>query len=508
MSENRTQTLLNNYCQSLGIDNHPQEGNKDIFGTLKPDGYYLSTDEYLLFIFECKRSKKQYQEAVQQLQKYISSAQEFIESHELTVCPIFCYGTTIQTFKMLYIEDFNTFPTKEFQNIYKSSKPTQSMSSNKFNPHLFNQWIYDNFNNISSDERLLIVISVLLTKYTLQPDQLKPPLFMRVLEVESSYNMSSYFEFIKHEPYITCINEMFKYLSNISHEDILNHLYSCFVEISIWSFKGSQGDQTRKQLTQTEGAVLTPPDIVRLMINELDIKSSDIVCDPCCGTANFLISSTSRTNQILGNEKDITRYIIAKHGLIISGIESPNITLGDCMKRDYNPTFDWLLMNPPYGGTLQQEFSIKFIKLARKGGAIIIPLSDFQQPKFQKQLMSICQLDRLIVCSNKVFYPVNTVQPAILIFSKPQSAQYDNSHFKLYNFIDDGSETIRGNYRERVIVDPTKQPIFNKIIDDEIWRFSTPWEYTETELLEAYIEYITDSLSGEIKTLAKQCMTN
>ena len=78
MSENRTQTLLNNYCQSVGIDNHPQEGNKEIFKSLKPDGWYLSEDEYLLFIFECKRTKSQFKEASQQLKHYIEIAQDFI----------------------------------------------------------------------------------------------------------------------------------------------------------------------------------------------------------------------------------------------------------------------------------------------------------------------------------------------------------------------------------------------------------------------------------------------
>ena len=497
MSENRTQTMLNNYCQSINIDNHPQEGNKEIFGSLKPDGYYISSEDCLLIIFECKSRKSQYKEASKQLQKYIEQSSHYIEEHELTPIPIFCYGTNLKSFKMLYIEDFNVFPSKEFQNIYKPVKST--ISNEKFNPHIFNQWIYDNFNNISSDERLLIVIGVLLTKYTLPPEQLKPPLFMRVLEVETAYEMDNYFKFIKREPYITCINEMFKYLANVSHDDILNHLYACFVEISIWSFKGSLGDSTRKQLTQTEGAVLTPPDIVKLMIESLNIKSTDSICDPCCGTANFLISGLTKTNQILGNEKDLTRYIIAKHGLIISGIESPAITLGDCMKTEYIPTFDFLLMNPPYGGTLQQDFSIKFIKLARKGGAIIIPISDFQQVKFQNELKKICQLEKLIVCNNKVFYPVNNIQPAILIFSKPETNNYDNSHFELFDFINDGADYIRGNFRERVIVDTTKQPINNKIINDNIWRFSIPFNYNDTNFMNLYYEYLSDVISSDIK---------
>ena len=498
MSENRTQTLLNNYFEKLNIDIHPQEGNKEIFGSLKPDGYFIDPINARLFIIEAKRVKSQFEkEAKQQLQKYIEVATFYADSNNLTIIPIFVYGTTKTTFKLLYVEDFDQSNFKEFKEIYKSSKMKQLASKpDKFNPHIFNQWIYDNFSAISSNERLLIVVGVILTKYIKSDVELKPPYFIHVLEIEKMYGMNKYFEFIKQEPYISCVNAMFDYLTNIPKDEIVNHIYSCFVEISLWSFKNSQGSKTRKALTQTEGAVLTPPDIVNLMINELDIKPNEVVCDPCCGTANFLISVLSKTNLIIGNELDITRYIITKHGLIISGIEKLNdITNSDCMDSKYLPKFDWLLMNPPYGGKSQQKFTIKFIELARKGGAVIIPINDFQQEAFQSKLKEICVLEKLIVCSDNVFYPINSVRPAILIFSKSKKV----SKFQLFDFRDDGSENRRGNIRERVIVDNTKKPIFNKDIKDEIWRFSIPVNYYTKEFKQARIDNCYDYMCSCFK---------
>jgi type I restriction-modification system DNA methylase subunit len=42
---------------------------------------------------------------------------------------------------------------------------------------------------------------------------------------------------------------------------------------------------------QTLGIVLTPKHITQLFCDLLDVKPDDIVFDPCCGTAGFLIAA-------------------------------------------------------------------------------------------------------------------------------------------------------------------------------------------------------------------------
>ena len=517
-NEDKVQTLLNNYCESLGFDNHPKEGNKNIFGVLKPDGWYIDEERKLLFIFECKCKKSQWKQAKPQLQQYITVSDKFVKENELYVVPIFVYGETKRTFTMLYVSNFETDELKPFDDIVIGNS---NINQQTFSPKEFNEYIYNNFPNIGSNERLKLVISVLLTKYTIPTEQLKPPLFMRVLETEKLYNMESEFEFITHEPYNKIVDIMFEFLNKVDNENILNILYSCFVEISVYSFKGLKGAEKRKQTTQTEGAVLTPPDIVNLMINELDIKSSDVVCDPCCGTANFIISVLSKTNLIIGNELDLTRFIAAKHGLIISGIHSPTITNNDCLNNSYNPTFDWLLMNPPYNHGIEQKFMLKFIKLARKGGSIIVPISNFQQQEFQDELKKICVPLKLIILNNNVFYPtIPNLNTCIFVFSKSTdptinssstnpttntinsssiSSAINNNQFKLYNFRKDGSECIRKNNRlERVVNDENKEMIFDKVINEgDDWRLSLPVDYDQ-EFKNGWIDYVNDISNAQL----------
>lgn len=63
-----------------------------------------------------------------------------------------------------------------------------------------------------------------------------------------------------------------------SAEDYLGRFYGEFM-----SYSGGDG--------QTLGIVLTPKHITELFCDLADIQPSDIVFDPCCGTAGFLIAS-------------------------------------------------------------------------------------------------------------------------------------------------------------------------------------------------------------------------
>lgn len=63
-----------------------------------------------------------------------------------------------------------------------------------------------------------------------------------------------------------------------SAEDYIGRFYGEFM-----SYSGGDG--------QTLGIVLTPKHITELFCDLLDIQKNDIVLDPCCGTAGFLISA-------------------------------------------------------------------------------------------------------------------------------------------------------------------------------------------------------------------------
>lgn len=63
-----------------------------------------------------------------------------------------------------------------------------------------------------------------------------------------------------------------------SAEDYIGRFYGEFM-----SYSGGDG--------QTLGIILTPKHITQLFCDLLDLKPDDIVFDPCCGTAGFLIAA-------------------------------------------------------------------------------------------------------------------------------------------------------------------------------------------------------------------------
>lgn len=68
------------------------------------------------------------------------------------------------------------------------------------------------------------------------------------------------------------------------------------------------------------GVVLTPPDIVKIMVDLLNIKSTDKILDFCTGTGSFLIEASKYTKYIYGCENNIERYSLAKCGFILNNI--------------------------------------------------------------------------------------------------------------------------------------------------------------------------------------------
>ena len=429
MSEQLTQHLLIQYCEERNINCHPYEGNKNIFGTLKPDGYYIDEQHKSLFIFEAKRDIKQWNEAKPQLLNYVNVASEYSESHDLQIVPVFVYGTSSNKFNVIYVEDFNNLDTTITLDSVCKFEPNKSIEpqiESTFNPHEFNNYIYNNFKTISSNERMKLVISTLLTIHT--GKELTPPLWQRVLEVEDLYGFKQQFEFISKPPFTTLIDQMFKFLSGIPKNQIMNCLYESFAEISNWSFKGETGKSTRNKVANQDGAIQTPPYAVSFMINQLNINPTDIVCDPCCGTGNFLSSSLSKTNRVIGAEYDETRNIATKHALIISGITTPEIYFGDSLNSNYQPTFDYLLMNPPYDHKKEREFCVKFMNLAKKGGAIIIPRSNFKDRQFQKKLIECAKLEKLYIMNPNLFRDSGiNIETAVLIFKKSNKNEKSQS---------------------------------------------------------------------------------
>ena len=130
------------------------------------------------------------------------------------------------------------------------------------------------------------------------------------------------------------------------------------------------------------GQFFTPREIIRAMVRVVDPEIGKTVYDPGCGTGGFLAQSfeymrqkagdsvtsvqleTLRRQTFYGREKDNAVYPIALANLVLHGIDEPHIWHGNTLsgQATYDGLFagapqfyDFVLMNPPFGGKEGKE---------------------------------------------------------------------------------------------------------------------------------------------------------
>jgi len=137
------------------------------------------------------------------------------------------------------------------------------------------------------------------------------------------------------------------------------------------------------------GQFFTPRDTIRVMIKVVDPQIGKTVYDPGCGTGGFLAQSfeymreqaetngtltatrleTLKRRTFYGREKDDTVYPIALANLLLHGIDDPHIWHGNTLsgQESYGDLFkgapaffDYVLMNPPFGGKERKEAQTGF----------------------------------------------------------------------------------------------------------------------------------------------------
>ena len=137
------------------------------------------------------------------------------------------------------------------------------------------------------------------------------------------------------------------------------------------------------------GQFLTPREIIRVMIRLVDPEVGKTVYDGGCATCGFLAQSyeymkakaeragtlTGPALEILkrhtfyGREKDDTIYPIGLANLILHGVDEPHIWHGNTLSgvaaydelfKDAPQFFDYILMNPPFGGKEGKEAQTQF----------------------------------------------------------------------------------------------------------------------------------------------------
>ena len=263
---------------------------------------------------------------------------------------------------------------------------------------------------------------------------------------------------LKH--YAQFINEhIYKNIKYIhSAEDYLGRFYGEFM-----SYSGGDG--------QTLGIVLTPKHIVELFCELADLKPTDSVFDPCCGTAGFLIAAMHhmlqktdkedtkrkiRKEQLHGIELQPYMFTIATTNMILRGDGKSNLEQEDFLKQ--KPAQIQLkgcnvgMMNPPYSQGSKNNpnlYEIAFTEhllnsIVSDGKAIVIvPQSSMtgktrEEQAVKANILKKHTLEGVITLNKNTFYGVGT-NPCIAIFTTGIPHDKDKS-VKFINFENDGFE--------------------------------------------------------------------
>jgi type I restriction enzyme M protein len=220
------------------------------------------------------------------------------------------------------------------------------------------------------------------------------------------------------------------------------------------------------------GQFRTPRHIIRLMVEMIAPGPKDVICDPACGTAGFLVAAgeflRDRHPGILRDAKqkkhfheeafhgfdfDNTMLRIGSMNMLLHGVENPDIRYRDSLAQDHageEERYTVVLANPPFAGSLDYENTAKdlqqivktkktellflalFLRLLKPGGraAVIVPDgvlfgSSNAHKALRKMLIEEQKLDAVILLPGGVFKPYAGVSTAILLFTKTNSGGTD-----------------------------------------------------------------------------------
>jgi type I restriction enzyme M protein len=232
------------------------------------------------------------------------------------------------------------------------------------------------------------------------------------------------------------------------------------------------------------GQFRTPRHIIKLMVDMTAPTPGDVICDPACGTAGFLVAAAEHLREHHGDEIyrsaatrrrfsedtfhgfdfDTTMLRIGSMNMLLHGIDSPDIRYKDSLSQsdeDDAERYSLILANPPFAGSLDYESTAKdlqqivktkktellflalFLRLLQTGGraAVIVPDgvlfgSSKAHKAVRRTLVEDQKLDAVVSMPSGVFKPYAGVSTALLVFTKTNSGGTENVWF--YDMKSDG----------------------------------------------------------------------
>ena len=274
--------------------------------------------------------------------------------------------------------------------------------------------------------------------------------------------------------------------------------------------KDIRGDIYEYMLSQlttagTNGQFRTPRHIIRMMVELLNLRPGDIICDPACGTSGFLVAAGEYLKEkyledifynkeakahydntmFTGYDMDRTMLRIGAMNMMTHGIKNPHIVYRDSLSDQNTDSgvYTKILANPPFKGSLDIDtvstnlikivktkktellFLALFLRMLKNGGrcASIVPDgvlfgSSKAHVDIRKEIVENHRLEAIISMPSGVFKPYAGVSTAVIIFTKTGAGGTDDIWF--YDMLSDGYS-----------LDDKRNPIENSDIPDITARF-------------------------------------
>lgn len=225
----------------------------------------------------------------------------------------------------------------------------------------------------------------------------------------------------------------------------------------------------------TNGQFRTPRHIIKMMVDMTQPKKDDVICDPSCGTAGFLVmageylrenhedwflESEFRTHfndtMFHGLENDASMVKIAAMNMQLHGMENPQLVKTDALStaNEIHNKFSLILANPPFKGSLDYDdvetsilkmiktkktellFLGLMLRMMKIGGraAVIVPDgvlfgSSTAHKQIRQEIIEKHKLEAVISMPSGVFKPYAGVSTAVLFFTKTDSGGTDQVWF-------------------------------------------------------------------------------
>lgn len=289
--------------------------------------------------------------------------------------------------------------------------------------------------------------------------------------------------------------------------DSLDEIYQMMNESQSADVRGDTYEYLLSKIAQSGliGQFRTPRHIIQMMVEMMDPKADDIICDPACGTTGFLVTAGEylketkkeeifydkkkkdhyMNHMFFGYDMDRTMLRIGAMNMMTHGIDNPFIEYRDSLS-DQNPDkekYSLILANPPFKGSLDADivstdllkvcktkktellFLALFLRMLKVGGrcACIVPDgvlfgSSTAHKAIRKEIIEGNRLEAVISMPSGVFKPYAGVSTAVLIFTKTGHGGTDNVWF--YDMQADG-----------LSLDDHRAPVKENDIPDIVERF-------------------------------------